>query len=687
MSKSSHAKHLNTFMSADVASQALELVKQGRAELAITLIEAASPSTPMSESAVRAYAVALAQVGRCSQAAAALEPLLLNPSVALQTRALAARVFEDAGRMSEAFAQYEEVLRSVPTQAAFWKGLLRAALASRSAATCRKAIEAAAALRFDLLSEETIACLALKAYRGACEARSEVDQAFAFADIALRRFPQGSKIYSLVARLAMDMRPIGAIEWLQARAGLKPAVIDVDAMNAALAMPQLFADERAINHWRESYREALVTLIQACDERPKDALELVQSTAFSLAYHGRNDVELQSLRGDLLSRAVAVLAPRAANARDPNDASIRVGFASKHLRDCTVGHYFRRFITDLADDEVDVYTYACGVFDQYTEQIEQGVTTARRFPLAEGDDLDESVLARIARMVAADELDVLIFPEIGMEPLIERLASMRLAPLQCALWGHPVTTGLPTIDVFFSSEMMEPEGFVEHYRERIHVLPGLGCAYPVPPKPEALNRSQLGLPEDAPLLVCAQSSFKWSAAFVDVIGMLLRERPTAKLVCFRNRDNVAALAFEDFLEQRFSAFGVELSSRVIVMQETSRPRFLAVLAACDVALDTFGFSGGNTTLDSLSVGLPVVTLPGEFMRGRQSRAMLQLIGANELIAQDEADFLRIAGDLLSNRAARGALRVRLRDSAAKLFDDPAPIEAFRRWILASRHST
>ena len=57
------------------------------------------------------------------------------------------------------------------------------------------------------------------------------------------------------------------------------------------------------------------------------------------------------------------------------------------------------------------------------------------------------------------------------------LAALWLAPIQCASWGHPDTTGLPTIDYFLSGELMEPPDADEHYTERLVRLPNLAIYY------------------------------------------------------------------------------------------------------------------------------------------------------------------------------------------------------------------
>lgn len=290
----------------------------------------------------------------------------------------------------------------------------------------------------------------------------------------------------------------------------------------------------------------------------------------------------------------------------------------------------------------------------------------------------------MAGVIANDALDVLIYPEVGMEPIIEKLAAMRLAPLQCALWGHPVTTGLPTMDVFFSAAALEPANARTHYRERLQRLPGLGTCYPTPPVPSSLSRAELGLPASGQLTVCAQSPFKWSPDFTRAVGAILRQSPDAKLVVFDSPVASRSRVFDDYLKHFFAPEKIDISARIIRLPQRSREDFLAVLAACDLALDTFGFSGGNTSLDALSAGLPIVTLAGEFMRGRQTFAMLKTLHASEcdaLIASDDADYIERAAQLLREPEQRLAVQAAIRSNAHKLFNDPAPVMAMKAWLM------
>jgi CRISPR-associated protein Csy1 len=92
-------------------------------------------------------------------------------------------------------------------------------------------------------------------------------------------------------------------------------------------------------------------------------------------------------------------------------------------------------------------------------------------------------------------------------------------------------------------------------------------------------------------------------------------------------------------------------------------------------LDTMRWSGGQTSVDALDCGLPVVTLPGSMMRGRQSTGMLSLLGLYELIAADADDYARIATRLCQDVDWRAGLAKSIRERNGMLFDDSAPLDA------------
>ena len=103
-----------------------------------------------------------------------------------------------------------------------------------------------------------------------------------------------------------------------------------------------------------------------------------------------------------------------------------------------------------------------------------------------------------------------------------------------------------------------------------------------------------------------------------------------------------------------------------------------MLSVCDVLVDTLRWSGGNTSLDALAAALPIVTLPGRYLRGRQSAAMLRIIGLPQLIANDVGHMAEIAVDVAHDSAK---VRAHIANHRGLLFDREEPIRAIEAHLL------
>ena len=125
------------------------------------------------------------------------------------------------------------------------------------------------------------------------------------------------------------------------------------------------------------------------------------------------------------------------------------------------------------------------------------------------------------------------------------------------------------------------------------------------------------------------------------------------------------------------------AARILWLPQCGHETYLRINMACTAMLDTTRWSGGNTTLDALATGLPVLTRPGRFMRARQSTAMLQLLGVGELVSRDDDDTVRLAARLAGEAAWRDALRARILASRPRIFDDPAPVQVFADWLASA----
>jgi CRISPR-associated protein Csy1 len=287
----------------------------------------------------------------------------------------------------------------------------------------------------------------------------------------------------------------------------------------------------------------------------------------------------------------------------------------------------------------------------------------------------------VAPAIRNDALDILVYPELGMDATTFALAALRLAPVQCAGWGHPVTTGHATIDVFFSCAAMEPPGAEAHYTEHLVLLPGIGTEYAQPTIPEDARRAPFGLPEGVPLFLCPQSLFKIQPDNDALFARVLAAAPKARIVIFEGRHPALTAKFRKRLGLALERAGLAIDERLIILAQRGHDDYLRINRVCDAMLDTLHWSGGNTSLDALACGLPIVTLPGRFMRGRQSAGMLRLMGIDELVASDADDYVRIAARLAHDARWRDGVVSRIVAKQERVFDDPAPVADLSRFLL------
>ena len=266
-----------------------------------------------------------------------------------------------------------------------------------------------------------------------------------------------------------------------------------------------------------------------------------------------------------------------------------------------------------------------------------------------------------------------------MTPMSYLLAALKLAPVQCAGWGHPVTTGSDAIDCYFTCAAMEPPDASAHYVERLVPLPGLGVDYSMPSSETPAPRGEIA--PDATLYACPQSLFKIHPQMDELFADIAARDPDAVLVFFEAMGAAVTAQFARRVESALARRGVAPQGRLRFLPRTSGSRFRAVLAACDVVLDTVRWSGGNTSLDALAAGTPVVTLPGRFMRARQTTAMLRMAGLDELVAVTKDDYVRLVLKLAGDRGHRARLREAIAERRGRLFDNKEPVTAFAESLL------
>ena len=646
----------------------------------------------------------------------------LARAIALQPRFVAAHerlgvLHGERGDAEQAAASFRRVAELDPTNARAFNNLGNALRSLGRADEALAAFERAVALRPDY--ELAIANVAVM-WRDA----GEIERAEALLRQELARPRRKPPLRSIVVMLAGLLRERGALDEAEPLYRQAISMAPSSCAGEWFNLGRVYAERDDVELARDAYRHAFdldprdlrgalaqdlslpmvyesgdhlataraafATALRELDERvealvsglnAEQVLDGLRWTNFFLAYQGGNDRDLQASYGALAARMIQQRAREwhAPVAARNEGRRLRVGFASAFFHVGTAGRYFRSWLTDLDRERFDVRVYH--LYPGQDEIAAEIKGRADRFVEFGGSRARPSVVAPVIR---GDALDVLVYPELGMDHTSFALAALRLAPRQLAAWGHPVTSGHQTIDGFITCGDMEPADAAAHYVEPLLRLPGIGTCYRLPIVPKRVGRARIGLPEDRVLLLCPQSLFKVHPDNDELFARILADNPAATLVMFDGRHASVTGRFMRRIAGAFERHGVPLAGRMAVLPAVPHDDYLRVNLACDAMLDTLHWSGGNTTLDALACGLPVVTLPGAFMRGRQSAAMLRAVGADDLIARDVDDYRTIASRVVGDHAFRSRMTETIRGGLGRLFDRAEPVQAFAELLLASR---
>jgi len=445
-------------------------------------------------------------------------------------------------------------------------------------------------------------------------------------------------------------------------------------ISRATLLPAIYESQAHIDETRTAFEAAVDQLLQ---DRPtiEDPLRQVGLAAFYLPYQGYDDRALQAKLAQLYAAACPSLrftAPHAATRAAWRPARrLRVGFVSKYLRDHTVGKLNRGVIQAL--DRERFHVTVLGLAPPADFVAREIAAAADRHVVLPAD------LAAARQVVANQELDVLVFTDIGMEPFTYFLAFSRLAPVQCVTWGHPVTSGLESVDYFLSNPHMDPPGSERHYTERLVRLPHFTSRYTPPDLPAPGSRDSLGLSESAHLYVCPQSLFKLHPVFDSVLAGILRQDPKGEIVLLHGPHG----EWRQALERRFAAVMPDVAERIRFLPRLAFDRFLNLIARSDVVLDPTPFCGGNSTLEALAVGTPVVTIPGDFLRGRLSYAIYRQMEMTSCVASDLGDFVAIAVRLATEADARHAAIAAIDQSRGTVYEDDHIVAELEAWFVAA----
>ena len=301
---------------------------------------------------------------------------------------------------------------------------------------------------------------------------------------------------------------------------------------------------------------------------------------------------------------------------------LRLGFVSPDLGRHPVGYFLVRVLENLGREQFDTICYSDrAAKDDMTQRLQSAATQWR--------DVAGMSDERLAEQVRADRIDILF--DLAGHTAHNRLLvfARKPASIQVTWAGYVGTTGVKAMDYLLADRYQIPPGSEAYYCENVLRLPdGYVCfdppdeAPPVGPLPAvAQGHATLG---------CFNNPAKITPQAIAVWAEILRRVPQSRLVLkYRGLDGEGV---RQELLARFATERIEAGGSISWM--VAAAGIAGGLQRHRPGLDSFPYSGGLTTCESLWMGVPVVTCPGETFASRHSLSHLSNVGLTETIARD-----------------------------------------------------
>ncbi|KAH9113248.1 hypothetical protein AeMF1_012521 [Aphanomyces euteiches] len=440
-----------------------------------------------------------------------------------------------------------------------------------------------------------------------------------------------------------------------------------------LAIPTVFQSSKDMRHELAQYtsridqidmHELEVQLQQFV--RPEVASHLqwtITPPTMFVGYQGTDPLQIQIKLAAMYHTIYPSLKTSFPLSRRHQERKIKIGFISSWFRSHSVGKLIKGVLQTLERSKFIIVVIAAQHFfradhtmDLVTKEIYDAADNFLRLPKSQ---------QRAMEVVIAEDLDVLVYPEIGMDSWMYFFAHHRLAAVQCVFWGHPITTGLSTIDYFIASEYFFSDFFEGghgddsyggmSYIEQMVLFSDLSTFFVKPQIPPiAPLRSNFHLPMTGRIYICPQTLMKMHVDFDNVLRDILTQDTNGYIVALYS---VHQALWKERLLQRFDAtLGLSLSRRIIFLQTMPYDQFMQLLSVADVMLDPFPFGGGVTTLDAFALGLPVITLPSRQTVVQLAAGFYRYINFTSCIAKNLDDYVATAVAVAKNSTFREGIR-------------------------------
>lgn len=431
--------------------------------------------------------------------------------------------------------------------------------------------------------------------------------------------------------------------------------------------PAIMPSSAAIDQWRQEFEEVLNRYPIAGIDLSQQLPDLTAANIFppfQSPYHGHDERAIKEKYARLFARP-NTFQPQVRNF----GSKYQIGILVTRNHEGIFINLMRGLINNLPAADLDVTIICSAVsLNRLKDVINQPAVRFLTIP-------DE--LAPAIQKIQAQNFDLIYYWEVGSDALNYFLPFFRLAAVQCTSWGLSVTTGVPEMDYFISSQLLEAEGVESHYSERLVKFKTLPTYFYRPTLPSPLKpRSYFGLDQNVHLYLCPQNLLKFHPDFDPILGEILRRDPAGRLVLLQTRTP----RLNDDLQHRFQQTIADVVDRICWLPPLEFSDFMNLIAISEVMLDTIHYSGGNTTHEALATGIPVVTMPSSFLRGRLTLGRYLKMGVLDCVVSSPEEYVDKAIQLGTDSNYRETVRAKILAANHVLYEDIESVREFQQFF-------
>jgi len=393
---------------------------------------------------------------------------------------------------------------------------------------------------------------------------------------------------------------------------------------------------------------------------------LSTSTNFYLHYQGKNDLVLQTKYAKIIEKLTKKIYPQFHRKRTKKILSkkIKIGFISSNFTNHTVAEQFKNWIIKINRNFFSTFVYLIGnKLDQTTNKIKRNADSF----------FNHTNIDVLINQISKDNLNVLVYTDIGMEPVVQVLSSLRLADIQCTTYGHPVTSGFKHIDYFFSSKLMEKNDSQKNYSEKLIKLPNIAIDFDLPNLSKVQKLKNIKKTNKI-IFLNLQSLFKLLPSDDHIYFDIIKKINNCQFWFIEGLKKSITTSFKNRIAKFCRYYDISFNKYFLFHQRMNTSDFFNLIKKSDIVLDSLEWSGGKTSLETIAMHKPIVTLPGELMRGRYTYAILKMLKLEEVIASSKREYIEIAIKLATDKNFKNMIINKIKTNKNALYNDSKPIK-------------